>query len=278
MAANLEVKKKFLEDFQEYCSLKGISKVSAKRMIDAYSELPIFGELIDASRPLSVPSLKDSENRILNNYYWNYIIDIQCFERLKVYKLGISLGEYVNQLLSKIISKIDDEKEVYKITHTIKGVDDPMLKGARIANARCELCNILWNMGYKDIIKVMIYEFNRWLLKKITRMSRPIAYILCKCSIRVSEDIASSFIRNGGVVFLKPSECEEYGYDTVLEHEGVHLLCGHVSRGIIDTCRRNAFERITREYPNTGFKYILLNEELKEERKLKENGNSVFDR
>lgn len=278
MAANLEIKKKFLKDFQEYCSLKGISKISAKRMMDAYNELPIFGELIDASKPLSVPSLKDSENRILNNYYWNYIIDIQCFERLKVYKLGISLGEYVNQLLSKIISKIDDKKEVYKITHTIKGIDDSMLKGVRIANARCELCNILWNMGYKDIIKEMMSKCNQWLLKKITRMSRPIAYILCKCIIKVSENIASSFIRNGGEVILKPSECEEYGYDAVLEHEGVHFLCGHISRGIIDACRRNAFERITREYPNTGFKYILLNEELKERKKEKADGNSILNR
>lgn len=275
MAANL--KKKFLEDFEEYCSLKKISKVSMNRMIAAYKELPLFEEPIDASKPLSAPSLVSNEVDILNNYYWNYIIDIQCFERLKVYKLGISLGEYVNQLLSKIISKIDDGMEVYKIVHMIKGVDDSMLKGARIANARCELCNILWNMGYKDIINVMIYKFNQWALKKITRMSRPIAYILCKCSIRVSEDIASSFIRNGGVVFLKPSECEEYGYDTVLEHEGVHLLCGHISRGIIDICRRNAFERIAREYPNTGFKYILLNEELKE-RKKEKSGNSLLDR
>ena len=274
MAANL--KKKFLEDFEEYCSLKKISKVSMNRMIAAYKELPLFEEPIDASKPLSVPSLASNEADILNNYYWNYIIDIQCVERLKVYKRGISLGKYLEQLVSKIISKIDNASEVYRISHSCSGIDDPMLKGARFVNARSELCHILWNMGYKEAIATIIFSLNRWLLNKIQRMSRPIAYVLCSCCITVSEQIASSFINSHGRIILKPSECEKFGYDNVLEHEGVHLLCGHLHRGIITVCRRNAFERIAREYPKTGFKYILLNEELKE--REKERGNSLFNR
>jgi hypothetical protein len=253
----------FKGHFLEYCSLSGIKEEKASYIFGCFEKLDVFNQCIDGDSPLIVPGLNNKDNEMLNLYFWNYIIDLQLTQMLAIEENGVRMrfDDYVDNQLA-IFLKLK-KKDICNFVHTRKRVNCKMIYPAGFAAVKPELCERVWNLGRKDLAEQTVLMLNRPYLKKINRMSKPIAYVMCFIYLRASNSITTSYIDGSNNITLCTPECEKHGYTDVIEHEGVHMLCAHIKRTPNSVEARRVFEQIARDYKTKGFYTPLKNELLK---------------